>query len=412
MKIEIKNLGPIHYFEFDLEKDLHLLYGGNNVGKSFAVNVVYCVLKSVINSGDEKLERLIELDDSNLSKEVKYLIRYKQDLFMPLENSLKNTYSKLTGTQINQGQIIINYSSKVRVEINVDNSGKLILNEDKFLKEVERFLSENKDTFIQYFLMFRNDKRVSNVELYLLPSGRSGLYAPLSGMGEIFAELSQMRNKLKSKIEIPALQEPVSDYYLDLMSAEKEGQNKEIVGLGQKIENEILNGTVFLDSHARKIYFKPNNSTQAFHITETSSMVAELAPLVLFLKNKVSPIDDSFKTILIIEEPEAHLHPEIQVKLMEIFAELTKHNVKVILTSHSNYMFNKVSNMLLKGEIEPKKVGVYHMDMTEKGSVVRPDMQATEEGIEDHNFVDVAEDLYNERVETYEKLNAQTNAAK
>ncbi|MBK8568409.1 MAG: AAA family ATPase [Saprospiraceae bacterium] len=116
------------------------------------------------------------------------------------------------------------------------------------------------------------------------------------------------------------------------------------------------------------------------------------------------------KNILIIEEPEAHLHPKVQVHLMEIFAELTKHNVKVILTSHSNYMFNKLSNMLLKKEIAPEKVGVYHMIMTEKGSVVAPDMQATTQGIEDHNFADVAKELYQERLETYDLLNEDPDA--
>jgi predicted ATPase len=120
-------------------------------------------------------------------------------------------------------------------------------------------------------------------------------------------------------------------------------------------------------------------------------------------------MDFRFYSILFIEEPEAHLHPKIQVQLMEIFAELTKVGVKVVMTTHSNYMFNKLSNMLLKKEIEVDKVGSYHLVMTDKGSVVNPDMQATEEGMEDHNFVDTAEELYNERLLAYETLNENAN---
>ena len=112
-------------------------------------------------------------------------------------------------------------------------------------------------------------------------------------------------------------------------------------------------------------------------------------------------------SLLFIEEPEAHLHPEVQVKLMEFFARLTKHNVKVIMTSHSNYMFNKLSNLLLTDELEPAKVGSYLMRATPEGSVMDDfAMRAEEEGIADENFVDVAEQLYNERLAAYDKLNA------
>jgi len=156
-----------------------------------------------------------------------------------------------------------------------------------------------------------------------------------------------------------------------------------------------------------------------------SSMIAEIAPIVAYLKyvlryeTKAEFIDhDNGKprfrqvrtfppSLIFIEEPEAHLHPEVQVKLMEFFARLTKHNVKVIMTSHSNYMFNKLSNLLLTDELAPEKVGSYLMRATPEGSVMDDfAMRAEEEGIADENFVDVAEQLYNERLAAYDKLNA------
>ena len=42
---------------------------------------------------------------------------------------------------------------------------------------------------------------------------------------------------------------------------------------------------------------------------QASSMVAELAPVVLYLRHLVRPDD-----VLIIEEPESNLHPAMQVE--------------------------------------------------------------------------------------------------
>jgi len=51
MKIEIHNFGPIHHFQCDLDKDLHLILGGNNIGKSYAITVVYLLVKSFLEAG-------------------------------------------------------------------------------------------------------------------------------------------------------------------------------------------------------------------------------------------------------------------------------------------------------------------------------------------------------------------------
>ena len=47
MRIKIKNLGPIYEFDFDLNKDLHLVYGKNNIGKSHGIAAVYLILKTL-----------------------------------------------------------------------------------------------------------------------------------------------------------------------------------------------------------------------------------------------------------------------------------------------------------------------------------------------------------------------------
>lgn len=47
MKIEILNFGPINRCEYDLNKSLIVTYGENNIGKSYAMQVIYLLLKKI-----------------------------------------------------------------------------------------------------------------------------------------------------------------------------------------------------------------------------------------------------------------------------------------------------------------------------------------------------------------------------
>lgn len=49
MKIKITDFGPIKEFEFDLSKKLIVTYGDNNIGKSYAMQVAYLLLKAFMN---------------------------------------------------------------------------------------------------------------------------------------------------------------------------------------------------------------------------------------------------------------------------------------------------------------------------------------------------------------------------
>ncbi len=363
--------------------------------------------------------------------------------------SLPNEYSKENVTiKISSDRILLDINI-VGKELGINN----LLIYDKYLVKVKQgkqsnfdysfyfndeifFTESNIDNFTKHFISSVGSK-ISDLfhipslpNYYFLPSSRSGLYHSLGALSPILAEIAQNRFMLKQNtIQLPALSEPVADYFLDIASVDTTYKSLKTKLIAEKIEKLILHGCVKFDKKTKKIIFFPDNTNLGIDIKLTSSMVSEIAPLVIFLKHIIGkqrysnielPVlnfisksdikkalfeDRGIPLILFIEEPEAHLHPKIQVQLMEIFAELTKVGVKVVMTTHSNYMFNKLSNMLLKKEIAAEKVGSYHLVMTEKGSVVNHDMDATDEGMEDHNFVEVAEQLYNERLQAYETLN-------
>jgi AAA15 family ATPase/GTPase len=418
MKIEIQNLGPIHHFEFDLEKDLHLLYGENNVGKSVAVTTLYLFLKSVQISGDRASIKqtfrpeVKDYDVGYMMFEDAFKYFFERTALSAFEHQLTSTYSgNAIGSffKSNQTVFVFTLSNDIELVVAINSFGDYKLEDFSIPTPID--VSDVNEAVVEVFAEILHTVNSKIKEVFFLPSSRSGLYPVFSQLSRIYIELSKHRLLLKDKsIDLMPLSPSMANYFLNLSQIDNKVRSQDLERIAKEIEEKLFHGMIKYNIDVSKITYHPTNSKSEVDLLNAASMISELAPLVLYLKFIIEPNKEK-PSLLIIEEPEAHLHPKVQVQLMEIFAELTKHNVKVILTSHSNYMFNKLSNMLLKKEIAPEKVGVYHMVMTDKGSVVAPDMQATTQGIEDHNFADVAKELYQERLETYDLLNEDPDAA-
>ncbi len=364
MIIKISNFGPIKEFTFDLNKDLIAIYGTNNIGKSYAIELVYLFLKFFTNNNTN---------------------------FDILFNSIKNTFGNLS---FNNTKIFFEMNNKYSIMFYLTDNNimfDVLLNNNSFSVSTENIILDIKE-------------QISNV--YFLPASRSGIYNAMSSFGQIFAELSKIRHLLTKKIEIPSLSEPIADYFIELteINGKNVNVNNNIIELSQQIESEILKGNVIFDKKTKNLKYKPFNTEKEFELSYVSSMVSEISPIVAFLKYILSK--EKRQVVLFIEEPEAHLHPENIIKLVEIFVKLTKLNVKVIMTSHSNYVFNKLNNMVISKELLIDKYSAIKLNQTETGSISK-DLLIDKFGADDENFIDVSEQLYEERETLIEKMNSE-----
>ena len=187
--------------------------------------------------------------------------------------------------------------------------------------------------------------------------------------------------------------------------------NTRIEEICADIQEQVLEGGVSIVNSDVLNYpefrYQPAGWNKPLPLKNASSMVSELAPVVLYLRHLVRPGDT-----LIIEEPESHLHPAKQVQLTRQLASIIKAGVKVVITTHSEWVLEAVANLVRlsalpesirrtfkDGEyaLKREKVGawLFKPGSSPGGSRVAP-LELDESGVYPAGFDNVATEMYNE----------------
>ena len=261
-------------------------------------------------------------------------------------------------------------------------------------------------------------------QVYYLPAVRGGImqshrFVASSGLDQL------SYTGLEDPRAIPRLPKTSIDFIKNLLaisnkSAEyqrvednhKRGITDGVSSIAEKFEELVLDGQVesqseFIEGYP-EIYFKPDKVDSKFTLTRSSSMVSELAPIVLFIRNFVRSSD-----LLILEEPEAHLHPGAQVKIAHCLALLVRKGVHVVVTTHSDWFLKCVQKLIIQGKLKQLNVGnggeeadsYLHRNevgawnftegMNSRGTKVKEIEFHEDSGIEPEDFENLTFSLYN-----------------
>lgn len=251
------------------------------------------------------------------------------------------------------------------------------------------------------------------IRSYYLPAGRSGTVQARRFLASSL--IRQSSNPEAARTNVSGLPGPSAEFLSDMVSLER-GINppKEELNLAVSfIERNVLHGEIDLDESAGLPLPEIAYETSAgkFFVAQSSSMVSELAPLILFLKYLVRP-----GHLLILEEPESHLHPAAQLQLARGIARLVNAGVQVLITTHSNDFTGQINNLIsmsntseetwkslgLEPEecLQPDQVSAYgfRIDPDKGGAVTYPLPVGSDVGIEDEEFLPVIELLYEQAI--------------
>ena len=144
--------------------------------------------------------------------------------------------------------------------------------------------------------------------------------------------------------------------------------NKNIHYLNKILEILEIPGELIVERFENVIsvvYLKINDKKIA--LSDLGYGYSQIIPIVLKLINMVSfhqEIALPSEGTIIIEEPEANLHPNLQSKLADVFVTTLKYypDLKFIIETHSEYFIRKLQYLTAKNEVSTESSVIYYFN--------------------------------------------------
>ena len=458
VEIAVKNFGPIAEANIDL-RPLTVFVGPSNTGKTYFATLVYALhgisegftplsLGSVLYrlrsryflavSAEEKkvIKELLDTTTELLKELVTSHSPFKfSDLPQALRDYLQSSLTdpEIIGTELNRCfdfesvsdliRFMDSNAYKTEVFLKVSDESQKRWDFNMMATELELMVDGSINANL---VLAREEEPLSNSipsgeftdstlngrKRYYLPASRSGIIQSHRIMASSLIDRATRSNNSG----IPTLSSVIVDFmkHLPIYEESKES-NGAIFAIADALESEVLAGKIIakpLLSGYPEFFYQPQGTAEEIRLNQSSSMVSELTPLVLYLRSLVNPGDT-----LIIEEPEAHLHPGAQADMAVILARLVRAGVKVIITTHSDWLLEEIGNLTFEGLIAeqangtaswllPEEIGAWHF---QKDKPVKEIAFHPRRGFSPKDYQEVAEGLYNRSVNLQQRYEKQKN---
>jgi predicted ATPase len=144
---------------------------------------------------------------------------------------------------------------------------------------------------------------------------------------------------------------------LDELTLETESRNtlfhQVTARMQQFFPNCLLAVEKVQNANAVTLRLKTSNETEFHRPINVGFGLTQVLPIV------IAALSAQKEDILLIENPEVHLHPAGQALMGQFLAEVASAGVQVILETHSDHILNGIRRFVKSGGISPKDVALH-----------------------------------------------------
>lgn len=370
-KIEIKYLGPVQELEMDI-KDFNLLIGEQATGKSTVAKAIYFfrIIKSTLTDYlcqvyDTALYNGNDVSDGfnkGLKKELKSIFISLFGYSWDLDKRLYLKYEYASGIWLD---VKLNKNGK-RKYISVRYSPKLT----QTLKDLEKEaleLFEQKPETTTISLAYASKERLRNYdnfknsvnkifddykETYYIPAGRSMLTLLVNNRSLLENDNLDLITRQFMQV-IDNIHRVFEDGIRNVHKRYPDGERRFDVTKTAEMLISDLKGDYLYNAGKEYIVVEDEEEhSEKIPINFASSGQQEVLWLlnqlyILMLKKE--------KAFVIIEEPEAHLYPSLQSKVVEFISYFANiNNSSILITTHSPYILTSVNTLYCAGKVIEK----------------------------------------------------------
>lgn len=377
MKLHVENFAKIKKADIEIN-GITVIAGENNTGKSTIGKIMYC-LYSIFNRMDIKVEnerkrsitRALFNTNSLRDKIMPFSSDDDNETIMKIVNEIYNTKFEDLKNYIHSSTIKFSDETINSLQETMkfhDSSLSSLISKRYFAKEfLNQFLplyTNSNPTILSLFIKNKNnivtfDKDNSitiSTELELIKDciiidnpfalddielereDFKSIWNFLFGSSNILTHDDVLYKKLSKSLKSNQDEDLISYALLDDRLSKFKLMIKDIIH-GDFIEKE--NEFLFLDYDTNK----------EVELTNLSTGIKSLAIILKLIENR----DISDKSMIVLDEPEIHLHPKWQLEFAEILILLQKEfDLNIVLTSHSPYFINAIEVYSAKHKIADK----------------------------------------------------------
>jgi len=85
-------------------------------------------------------------------------------------------------------------------------------------------------------------------------------------------------------------------------------------------------------------------------------------------------------SVLLMEQPEIHLHPRLQAALADFFIDMANEGKQVIVETHSEHIILRLQRRIAENKLSNKDIAIYYFEPSEEGTKITP-IEISEYGI-------------------------------
>lgn len=320
---------------------INILIGPQGSGKSVTVKLLY-FFKSFFG----EIIKSVESEESKRELDKRQTDNFTN--FFPQESWPKGNFRivySIDNTEIS----IIRTNNVLKFDYS-ENLKKVIIKARKLVTEEKAKIAKN-PKFGSFSAKLKTQEKIkecisaeissiSTYDQFFIPAGRS-FFANIQK--SIFSFLRDNSSLDPFLIEFGSFYESIKQIYKDVINEKPDREFDELA-------SQILSSSYLREKDKDFLIHSDNRKV---NLSNASSGQQETLPLIMILKSLIALKSSNGATIY-IEEPEAHLFPIAQKRIVQLLARTfnnKKTNFQIIVTTHSPYILSSFNNLMQAGRL-------------------------------------------------------------